>query len=324
MNVLEIPSTGYGILKPIARAMTGVLIGALFLWLALRQTSMEEVLAVFRQLNPSWLAIGLLFYGLDLALRAARWRLLLMGIKVLDYRSVFTALIVGYSVNNLLPARMGELYRAHFAGRRCGISRAAAFGSIVIERALDGTVVILCLLIGMLWVPLHRTLSILAVTSIFVYVGLALSMLLLQKQVLRIFTGRPLLQSKIIGFFKGLNVVKGSHFGQSTTLSLFIWILEALTFWAVLQALGVRLGWQAVPLVLGVVSLSTLLPSAPGFVGTYQYAYAFVLTLLGYTATQGVAAAAAFQIFLMGPLTVAGILVHVYCHVNRKDTILDD
>lgn len=71
-------------------------------------------------------------------------------------------------------------------------------------------------------------------------------------------------------------------------------------------------------LVVGVSSLSTLLPSAPGFLGPYQYAYALVLSLLGYESGQGVAAATAVQLFLMGSLTIVGLCTIFYCLLGKE------
>jgi hypothetical protein len=69
---------------------------------------------------------------------------------------VAEALLVGYGFNNLIPARLGELVRADYAKRQFGVSRSAALGSIVIERLLDGFIVVLCLSEGLLVISLLR------------------------------------------------------------------------------------------------------------------------------------------------------------------------
>lgn len=100
-----------------------------------------------------------------------------------------------------------------------------------------------------------------------------------------------------------------------------MWSFEGLAIWSALQGLGIKLGCLSMMLVIGVVSLSTLLPSAPGFMGTYQYAYALVLSLLGYGAAKGVAAAVTVQVFLMGTLTVTGIMMYVLSFRGKKERI---
>jgi hypothetical protein len=85
--------------------------------------------------------------------------------------------------------------------------------------------------------------------------------------------------------------------------------------WSVLKAVDISLGWQEMLSVVGVASLSTLIPSAPGFVGTYQYAYAFTVSLFGYEPARGVAAATAVQIFLLGSVTLVGLGLYIYLNL---------
>jgi glycosyltransferase 2 family protein len=85
-------------------------------------------------------------------------------------------------------------------------------------------------------------------------------------------------------------------------------------FWSVLKAVDISLGWQQILSLIGVASLSTLIPSAPGFVETYQYAFAFTEKLFGYESAWGVAAATAIQIFLLGSVTV--LVIGLYLFLN--------
>jgi glycosyltransferase 2 family protein len=77
------------------------------------------------------------------------------------------------------------------------------------------------------------------------------------------------------------------------------------------------LGWQQILSVIGVASLSTLIPSAPGFVGIYQYAFAFTVKLFGYEPARGVAAATAIQIFFLGSVTVLGIGLYLFLNFAK-------
>lgn len=115
------------------------------------------------------------------------------------------------------------------------------------------------------------------------------------------------LTNRIQGFRKGLAGMRGARLAQVVRLSLIVWLLEGTALWTVLKAVDVSLSWQQMLSVVGIVSLSTLLPSAPGFVGTYQYAYAFTVSLFGYQPAQGVAAATAAQVFLLGCMILVGL-----------------
>src|SRR4029077_3917656 len=68
----------------------------------------------------------------------------------LSFGKVFNGLLVGYAANYVLPARLGELVRADFLGRRYAVPRLSVIGTIVVERLFDVIVFIGFILAG-LW-----------------------------------------------------------------------------------------------------------------------------------------------------------------------------
>ena len=100
--------------------------------------------------NIGDLALAVGAYWVAIGFRIVRWRLLLRSSNVLSLWQVGQALIVGYAVNNVLPARLGEIFRADFLGRRFGVARSAALGSIIVERLMDGMSVVLLFGIGLI------------------------------------------------------------------------------------------------------------------------------------------------------------------------------
>ena len=79
---------------------------------------------------------------------------------------------MGYLANNVLPARLGELVRAHYLGRRTGVSRSAILGTIVVERVVDTLVVVAIASVAIL------VLSVRGIVASAVLVGLAVTALL--------------------------------------------------------------------------------------------------------------------------------------------------
>src|SRR5574344_1569630 len=83
-----------------------------------------------------WLIVPL--YILTLYIRGIRWKALLLNDKKytsLNLAEVFTA---GSMLNSFLPARAGDLYRAYYLGSVKGESKMKIFGSVILERILDG------------------------------------------------------------------------------------------------------------------------------------------------------------------------------------------
>ncbi len=87
-------------------------------------------------------------YAINLSLRTWRWQIILRPVAAIPYPIVARALLVGYGLNTIMPARLGELFRAEFFKKTFGLSRIWGLTSIVIERLFDGLTVVTCLGIG--------------------------------------------------------------------------------------------------------------------------------------------------------------------------------
>ena len=301
-------------LLPWLRALCGLAIGGLFLWLSLRQTSLEEIRTILAQSHSTWLLIAIFAYGLNMTVRVMRWRTLLKGVKAISFNKVGAALVIGYAMNNILPARLGELFRANFAGKRYQMPRTAVFGSIFVERTLDGLLVVTSLLLGRLFVTENALLGYLTQASVLLFGGIFVLLWLLSRGVGTKFLAKfpTKISQHIENFRQGLGGINGVGFGITFSLSILVWILEGIAHWSILQALNISLGIKEMLSVVGVVNLSTLFPSAPGFVGTYQFAYGFTLGLFNFPQEQGIAAATAVQIFLLGTTTIIGLGLYLY------------
>ena len=78
----------------------------------------------------------------DIGARGARWQTLLAPIAAVPYRRVLGYTYLGYLANNVLPARLGELVRSHALGEGEGISRTTVLGTVVVERIVDTVMVV--------------------------------------------------------------------------------------------------------------------------------------------------------------------------------------
>jgi uncharacterized membrane protein YbhN (UPF0104 family) len=100
--------------------------------------------------------------------------------------------------------------------------------------------------------------------------------------------------------------------GRTATVALYsigVWTLEAVALGSIVRSFAVDLSPAEILMLLGLSSLSTLLPNAPGYVGTFQLLFGYVFKVLGYPKTIGIIAATAIQIFFFGTVTLLGGLV---------------
>ncbi|MGH2569462.1 MAG: lysylphosphatidylglycerol synthase transmembrane domain-containing protein, partial [Bacteroidota bacterium] len=123
--------------RTLARTIFSFLLTAVFLYLAFRNANLTDLWNSLKSANLWWIAalvpIGLLSHWV----RALRWKYLLAPVKRnARGRNLFSAVMIGYMVNNILP-RAGELVRAYVIGKSEGISKSSALGTVVVERILD-------------------------------------------------------------------------------------------------------------------------------------------------------------------------------------------
>src|SRR5258707_13343207 len=143
-------------MKRFTQCVTSLLFSCLILYALLWRFDLWKVLESVRQARPSYLLLGTVLLVVAYLFRGVRWQI---WERSLSYWDSFRLILIGFMGNNLLPARLGEILRAHCAASKTSDDRGrtTALASISAERILDGLVLSLFGLIGVALVPVdHR------------------------------------------------------------------------------------------------------------------------------------------------------------------------
>lgn len=303
------------------RFALGLLISAGLLALLARAVNPDQLGAALATADLRVVAPAMGLYFLGLWLRAVRWRLLLPPGSG-STGSLFQALAIGFAVNNVLPARLGEVARAYLLHHWRGVPYGNTVASVVVERVLDGLALAGLLLLALRFVPAPDYLQGvgLLVGAGFAGGAVALGLIAWRADALvRLvgWLGRPLppryaalLVRLAAGFARGLGLVRGWRLlARLAALSLGAWLSELGLFYALMLGFP-RLGTASFPLAVvsgTVANFATLLPSSPGYVGTFDSA---LVKVLSDTAGTGADLAAAFalvaHVTLLVPVTLLG------------------
>ncbi len=237
--------------------------------------------------SADWLllipAIGLYFVGV--LLRSVRWGMLLpeYGVKLW---TLFRALVVGFTVNNLLPFRMGEVARAYLLARWGSVPYGATVASLVVERVLDGLSLALLLLVALWLVPSAPSyllaVGVIAGCAFFVVLAL-LALAAWRADALTTFVGffarrmpprmGPALMGATNNFARSLAVVQDTgRLARLIGLSLVAWCCELGLFFVLMISVGITGSYPSALLVGSAANFATLLPSSPGYAGTFDAA----------------------------------------------------
>ena len=293
----------------------GIALGGVFLWLALRNVEPATVLTTLRQVNGHWLVVAVAVYLTSIGLRCIRWGVLLRATDNVKWRHAAEALLTGIAANCVLPGRVGELFRADYARRIFHMSRFTSLGTIIVERVCDGIVLVCALWASLAWILFTFAwsdiswIALIGATASGLF-GIALAFILIAQRIeLRRFGVPEGLAKRWDHLVRGISSVLRGNAASVVLCSIGVWALEALALGVLVRSLGVSLSPPEILMLLGLATLSTLVPTAPGYLGTYQLVFGHVFQLFGYSQTIGIIAATAVQVFCFGTVTILGGLV---------------
>ncbi|WP_323034756.1 lysylphosphatidylglycerol synthase transmembrane domain-containing protein [Pararhodobacter sp.] len=266
----------------------GIALGGLFLWLTLRQVDFAALADAIRRMDLVALLLAPLCLAVGYACRIQRWHLMLRPHNAaLGYAHSSAAFLASIAVNNLAPFRMGDALRCFGFSNWLGVAPGAVLATVLIERVLDMIALLLALALALwLFSTSGDALGIGGTGALVLAGGSVLALfLLVQPRLLAPLVaalirglGRlgPKVRSRADGFLTPLvhALVTMSARRAMTALIVWtvpVWLFEGATYWAVARAMPSLTAPEAAWLAMPVGTLSTLLPSTPGHVGTFDY-----------------------------------------------------
>lgn len=299
----------------------GVLISALFLWWALRGLKLTEVWADIQQANYWWLLPSIAVYFLAVWARTWRWDYMLRPLKHIPVRRLFPVVVIGYMGNNIYPFRAGEVLRAYVLRNREQVPMSGSLATVIVERVFDGLVMLMFVFLALPFAPIPsdtiRTVVIFASVAFFGALIVFLAIAAVPQRVLVIadwITARTLperwrrpLLDFAARFMVGLSALRSFRNVLMIFLtSVVVWLLETVKYWFVMHAFDFQVSFFALMLMNGIVNLATTLPSAPGYVGTFDGPGIAVLVLYGVRDVVATAYTLVLHAALWLPITLLG------------------
>lgn len=333
------------------RVWLGFLVGLLFLYLAFWKPDVAgffrgrvglaqaligtprimipELIRVLKHANYLYLLPAMAMFLTSFYVRAYRWKLFLLPVGNIRFGTAFSSMMIGYMVNNILPLRMGEIFRAYSMGKAGKVSRSSAFATIVVERLFDILCLLLILGIVFLLFPFPewiRKSSLITLIGTVALVAVLVLLIFRTEQIIRI--NRRLFDRLGQGiverveyitrqFTRGLEVFsRTEHYFLIIVSSLILWVFYAGCIYCVLYTFDfVSPAYPKIEhspimtslVLLAVGTIAITIPSTPGAVGTYHGVIVLGLSLFGVPAEQAMGFALVNHLFNYLPLTVIGL-----------------
>jgi uncharacterized protein (TIRG00374 family) len=305
------------------RLIIGLLVSIGLLWLMFRATNVAELVGALRDANYVTIIPAVVVYFVGIWLRSLRWQLLLRPLTTLSSGRLFQATIIGFTANNLMPVRLGEVARAILLARWAGVAPAATLGTIVVERLFDGLTLSAVFSLAWLWLPATSWLRLAAILSAVAFIAgsvVALAMAFWPKFLLamlrRMLVWLPeRIQSKLLrlfqGFVEGFSVLRRGHLLLPiVALSIGAWLTEATMYYIIMRGFALDTSFLAALLGMAAGNLGTMIPSSPGYVGTFDVPLQTVLTeLFGIEPAVATSFTLVVHAALLVPVVVVGLVL---------------
>lgn len=335
-----------------ARALVAsVFVGAGFVWLlGAGGLPVVPTRSAFAGLRWWTVPVYALIWLAVLLLRSARWHFLLAPIKVVPLRRIVTVSLIGMAGLILLPFRLGELIRPAMIRKKGELSGWAATGTVGGERIIDGLFLSVLLLVTLplasMLSPLPDRIGALPISPsvvpraaysaavLFAAAFVAMAVFYWHRAFARRLTRRVLgiVSTRLADGLSDAVERVASGFGFLPRIRYSgPYVLVTLVYWVVNIA-GVELLMWGVGLdgvtfaracvVIGVLALGILVPSAPGFFGAFQFSLYAALALF-FAPNRVVSSGAAFVFIVyvtqMSVSLVAGFISLLVEHVSARE-----
>ena len=293
-----------------AERAAGILVSLVALagvvWWALKQQA-----PTFPGDTGGWglIAAAVAVYFAEMLARGWRWHVILRHAEVPHQRrDALGVTAVGYMGNTVLPARGGEFLRILIMGDRTGARRRVILGTIVPERLLDAAALaILFALITLLGAQKTSIGPAIAVAAAVVAVIGAVALYVYHR--LRGAGHFEEFAARIRPVARGSRLLVTPWGAGLLLLTCAIWIGEGVTLTLCAHALDVSLSWAEAFATVVLASFFSLIPAAPGFVGTFDAAVIFGLKAAKVTGSAALSVLLMYRFVAFVPITIIGLIL---------------
>jgi uncharacterized protein (TIRG00374 family) len=288
----------------------GLASSAFFLWLVFRDADLDAVWHALRGADVALVLLAVVVIQFVYVAQAARWRRI-AGTLELSVRRFYVLVLGGLGANDVLPLRIGDLLRARWLATSAEIPTGRAFGSVFRDRACDVLTLVVALVVSLPFIGSAAWVARIAIG------GIVLLAILVLVVVGAITYARKRPRARREQRSRGRRLLRdtidelASPIGRRTILialglSVVAWAVWACTAGIVCRSLGIELSPVELVFVTAVINLGVVIPSSPGFIGTYQWLAVSALGVLGVDGEVAIAFSLLMQAVWYIPTTIVG------------------
>ncbi len=303
------------------KLLIGVLVSAVLVYFALKDVHFDQFMKGYENIKIIYLVPAFFIFLTIHYFRSVRMGIILSPLEVLKQRILFPITAVGFMAIALLPMRIGEIFRPYMINNESNIPMSSAIAGVFVERVFDFIVILFTLLLVILNVDLPgwaKVSGYILLGGLIFLIGLILlfyfytdKMISLLKPILNKLPERihNAIEGIIEHFVRGFKIIENpSSLLYTLILTLLIWWLTGFGIYLILQFHQVHSGILSAFLVLCFTVIGISLPTAPGFLGSFQFACIKALEVFGVTESIGLSISLTYYVLGVGLNIIIGLL----------------
>jgi len=303
----------------------GFFVSIIMLFFSLKDINAGAILETLKKADYRLVFVPLFFIAISITFSAFKWQKISGGDIKLSDTSI--SLLIGLFVNNVLPARIGELARGYVLSKRKGISFTYSLSTVLVDRVFDLAGL---LIITFLFFPKH-SLPLNVSNAIYILIGLLTTCIILMiafgrrgfANKISSYLGKidkPLLlkfAKRIIEIQKNLQRVQSPlNIIMFIVIAFFQWLSMSTALYFVMLTVGVHINFAYVPFVCALLNMGLTIPSSPGYIGVYQFLLVYLLSIFNIPKHEGFTVSILFHASWYIPYNIIGFLLFLKEHLK--------
>ncbi|MFC1692238.1 lysylphosphatidylglycerol synthase transmembrane domain-containing protein [Candidatus Latescibacterota bacterium] len=292
------------------KIIIGIIISSIFIWLSIRGVEYDKILTGLKDAEYIFLIPALVMIMSIAIFRSLRWGVILSPIEKISQKKLFPIYSVGLMAIILIPMRIGEFLKPYLISRRSRVSLSSGLATVFVERVLDSLTILFMLLVVIFSSDLPEWLIRSGYSLLFTFLVLVILMFLMYYKTELCFKFlRPVLsrlphkisekiEVLIKKFIEGFKIISNpKKLFYCIFYSVLIWTFSALAIFSLFLFQNFQLSLLSAFVVLVITIIGVSIPTAPGFLGNFQFACITALSLFGIPKSESFAFSMVYYFF---------------------------
>jgi glycosyltransferase 2 family protein len=303
------------------KACFGIIASGLFLYFSFSGIEYIDIKNSFANVDYIFLLYSLIFFISNIFLKSIRWGIILSPIEQISQKYLFPITCVGNMAVIIFPFRTGEIVKPYLISNSKSIPLSSAISTVFVERIIDSFFLFLLLIFIFFSLDIPEwyikagysfiiSFLILICIGFFFYFNTKLKTKLF-KPLFKIISEKlnKKIENVFHDFVQGFQII--SELREILLigfLTILIWISSALAIYSLYYFQGLHLSLESAFIVLSIIAIGISVPSAPGFLGNFQFACVLALSIFNIPKADAVAFGIIYYILGFGGYVLLGLI----------------